>query len=209
MKKLLMVWCLAVMMLAASQVANASVIYYFTSDHCTGGCIPAGTATAGTVTLDQVGGNVTVSVQLTLPGSYFVTTGAGDDMYFKFNGAPSLASITSISGSTPMSAYQSATPLSFCGDGGGCFTWGIGPTTYLNGNNPDGNLLSFTVVGSTIAALTQPNNLGQIFVADIFGDGVTGLVDVSGPPSVPDGGTTISLLGLAMLGLGCARRLKR
>jgi hypothetical protein len=49
----------------------------------------------------------------------------------------------------------------------------------------------------------------ELFVADILSGttGNTGPVDVNTPPNnVPDGGTTLMLLGSALSGLGLARR---
>src|SRR6185295_7871733 len=50
-------------------------------DHCTGGC---GTMPAGTVTLQQTGTTVDVTVHL-LQGNLFASTGAVDFQAFKFN----------------------------------------------------------------------------------------------------------------------------
>jgi hypothetical protein len=53
------------------------------------------------------------------------------------------------------------------------------------------------------------NGVGQeLFVADILSGttGRTGPVDVNGTPSVPDGGTTVMLLGMAFGALGMVRR---
>ena len=67
--------------------------------------------------------------------------------------------------------------------------------------------ISFSVANATIADLTQPNNLGQVFVADILApNGSTGPVDASTPNGVPDGGATVMLLGAALGALGMARR---
>src|SRR5262245_61743515 len=67
-----------------------AVTFPITSDHCTGGC---GTPPFGTVTVTQNGANVDISVSLA-DSNRFVLTGSADMQYFKFNGAPSLASIT-------------------------------------------------------------------------------------------------------------------
>src|SRR5690242_8656898 len=57
------------------------VVYLLTSDHCTGGC---GTPPFGSVTLNQNGTTVDVTVDL-FGTNAFVKTGAGDDQAFKFN----------------------------------------------------------------------------------------------------------------------------
>jgi hypothetical protein len=88
MKRALAILGVVLMVVAMSQVASASTILSFTSDHCTGGCLPDGVTSAGYVTLTQVGSDVNVAVQLTItPLTYFLATGAGDNLYFKFNDA--------------------------------------------------------------------------------------------------------------------------
>ncbi|SRR6266542_24893 len=208
MKKLLFTAASFVLALGMSQPAHAQTVTYdFTSCHVTGGC--TGTD-FGTVTLTQVGTNVLITLTLAA-GEEFVTTGAGDRQYFKFNDGS--AGTTTVSESSDFYQFNTSSPLlSFCGDGGGCFSYGIGAqTTGTNacttGTCPYSGGITFTVNNTTIADLTQPNNLGQIFVADIrfTGSGLTGLVDVS-PATVPDGGSTVMLLGSALLGIGALRR---
>jgi hypothetical protein len=87
-----------------------------------------------------------------------------------------------------------------------CPTCGNGPTGF-------GGAISFTVNNATIADLTAPNNLGNIFVADVLApNGNTGPVDVSNIPTFP---TTVpepdglALLGLALAGAGWIRRRRK
>src|SRR5437660_7095767 len=67
----------------ALPTAGHAIIFDLTSDHCTGGCGPAGTV-FGTVTLTQVGTAVDVTVHTNDPFGY-AKTGAADDQAFKFN----------------------------------------------------------------------------------------------------------------------------
>jgi len=54
--------------------------------------------------------------------------------------------------------------------------------------------------------LTAPNNLGNVFVADVLApNGSTGPVDATTPRNVPDSGSTALLLGLGLFGLGFVR----
>src|SRR5215468_5475056 len=96
-KYLVILFCL--LGLGLSQRANA-LSFDLTSDHCSGGCGPAGTI-FGTVNLVQNGTTVDVTVHLNSPFA-FANTGSADNTEFKFNGAPSLASIT-VDARTPFS----------------------------------------------------------------------------------------------------------
>jgi hypothetical protein len=189
--------------------------FNFTSDHCTGGCGPQ--SSFGTVTLTQVGNNVTVVVSL-LHGNQWVQTGAGGNMYFLFDNAGiNLADITNI----VMSGNPGGPTTAFAGpihaDGTGNWMWGIGCATCpTGGTGAFGGSLTFTVVGTTLAEMEvghAVNGFGtELFVADILSGttGKTGLVDVNTPPQgVPDGGATLMLLGAALGTLGMARRYLR
>src|SRR5215468_12515037 len=87
-KKLwLIVPLVAVLMaLTAPSASAADVSFNLTSDHCTGGCGPAGTI-FGTVALTQNGTTVDVVVHLNT-GFAFANTGAADNQAFKFNAGP-------------------------------------------------------------------------------------------------------------------------
>lgn len=206
MKKLLLTIATFVMAFGVSQSAHAATVTYnFTSCHITGGC---GDATSyGTVTLTE-NGTGGVDFVVSLSGSeFFVATGAGDDQYFKFNNT----NTDTVTENSALIQYNISSPLgTFCGDGGGCFSYGIGPQGGCAQGTcplPVGTVLTFTVNNATIADLTTLNNLGNIFVADVNIAGNTGLIDVSTPPvTVPDGGSTAMLLGSALLGLGALRR---
>jgi|SRR5215471_4149379 len=193
---------LAIGLLGAAPAAQA-VSFDLTSDHCTGTCGPTGTV-FGTVTLTQNGANVDITVSLA-SGFSWAKTGSADFQEFKFNGAPSLASITvdqTFSGQTL--AAQTGT---FNGDGTGNFTFGIACTTCGNGSlAPLNSNIVFHVAGATVAQLTQSNGT-NIFVADVFSSltGNTGPVDASAPTSTPEPSSTL-LLSLGLLGVGVVSR---
>lgn len=191
-------------------VQNASAITYdITSDHATGGL---GTPPFGTVELIQ--NLTTVDVTVSLASGYsFVSTGAADNMDFKFNANDvALGEITVDQNAIyPLFAATG----SFNGDGTGNFGFGITGYTGLknDGSQPNGAAgafdtdIKFHVANATIADLTHPNNLGILFVADLLApNGNTGPADVT-VPGVPDGGLTLALLGLALAGLGSFSKL--
>ena len=195
---------LALAALLALPMGAMAISYDITSDHATGGL---GTAPFGTVGLIQNGTTVDVTVHL-VAGYQFVLTGAADFMDFKFNATGvALGDITINQNAIyPLVAQTGA----FNGDGTGLFAFGITGTGQPNGlAGGFSSDIIFHVASATIADLTQVNNLGNIFVADLYSatTGNTGPADVSTPPTtVPDGGTTMLLLGAAISGLALLRR---
>jgi hypothetical protein len=188
---------------SAQATSITQAVYPITSDHATGGL---GTAPFGTVTLTEVGGNLDVSVVLNA-GYSFVLTGAADFQDFKFNATGVAVSDITITQNAPYTLVASTG--TYNGDGTGLFGFGITGTGQGNGlagtfNSP----ISFSIANATIADLTQPNNLGILFVADLYSSstGNTGPADVTPSTSVPDGGATVTLLGAALVGLAGFRK---
>src|SRR5262245_9509213 len=120
-----LVAALAVLGLCATAgSARASTIFDLTGDHCTGGCGPG---PFGSITLNQNGTSVDVTVHLVSP-NMFVKTGSVDFQAFKFNATDVVVGdITvdqTVSGQTL--AAQTGT---FNGNGTGPFVFGIACTT--------------------------------------------------------------------------------
>ncbi len=185
-----------------------TITYNITSDHSTGGLgfPPSG---GGTVMLQNDGvGGVNVTVHLNTPYE-FVLTGSADFQDFKFNVTGVSPGVITVAAHTPTLVADTG---NFNGDGTGNFGFGItGPT---QGNGAAGAFSSnivFNVAGVSIGNLTQPNNLGIIFVADVYNsdpaNGNTGPADVTGT-AVPEPGILI-LLGIAMTAVGVASRYVR
>ena len=68
--------------LAISPAGATIITYQITSDHCTGGCL-GGLTSLGTVTVNDAGGNLAFSIDLTASNSGLVKTGF--DGSFAFN----------------------------------------------------------------------------------------------------------------------------
>src|SRR5262245_18711469 len=113
----------AVLLLGAGS-ARATTIFDLTSDHCTGGC---GTPPFGTVTLDQSGANVDITVHLFSP-NLFVRSGAADFMAFKFNAIDVVVGDITVDQTV---AGETLAPQTGAlnGDGTGLFAFGIQCTT--------------------------------------------------------------------------------
>ena len=183
-----------------------AVSYDITVDHSSGSGL--GTPPYGTVTLNQNGSAVDFTVHL-VTGYEYVLTGAGDNMDFKFNATGvSLGDIT-ITQNAPKTLI--AQTGSFNGDGTGSFGFGITGDGQKNGGaGKFASDIMFSVANSTIGDFTTANSLGFLFVVDIISpDGKsTGPAAVTGTNtrSVPDGASTMALLGTGLAGLGLVRR---
>ncbi len=182
-----------------------SITFQITSDHSTVGL---GIPPFGTVTLTQNGVNVDFNITLAT-GYDFLQSGSTDGQFFKFNGlGVTVGDIVNINQNFTNFVLIADTGT-FNGDGTGNFTFGITSVPPVNGNStPYFGPLTFTVDNATIADLTQPNNNGILFVADLFSvsTGGTGPADVTPGGKVPDSGATAMLLGLGLSGLGLVRR---
>ena len=207
---------LGVALIATATPAQA-IDFNLTSCHVTGGC---GTQTVfGTVTLTQNGANVDFVVSLA-GGNRFVQTGSADQQLFKFNGAAGAGNIINEATANPLNAVPGGLqglPGPFNQPNTGNFGFGIACATdpCNGGSTPVFTGLTFTVTNATIAQLTLPNNLGNIFVADILCGaaqtgcvGLTGPVDVSAVPG-PIVGAGLPGLVVSCLGLFALNRRRR
>jgi len=197
-----------VLSLGVGSASASTITFDLTSDHCSGGtgCVPDGTS-AGLVTITDVSSGV-VSVNVTLGSAFqFVSTGFETDFGFNLSGDPMITFSSVSAGFTPNANPETAGSLHM--DGTGFFEYGVNCTACgSGGSNPQTGPLSFTITGTGLSTSSfQVNDLGQYFAVDLLGQGRTGAVDASTPnTSVPDGGSTVTLLGSALLGLGILRR---
>jgi PEP-CTERM motif-containing protein len=206
--------CLALVlgvMLGGATFAHATTVSFnLASDHCSGGCGPAGTI-FGTVTLnDNNGPNVTVTVHLNNPYA-FAKTGSVDFQAFLFSGVGVALGDITVAAHTPVLV---ATAGPYTASNIGTFQFGIGCPSCANGlSDAFTNDIVFTVANATIADLTQPlAGTNHVFAADIgnLQTGATGPIDADtgGPPQNTPEPTTLTLLGVATLGLGAMLRRK-
>jgi len=201
------------MALVATATPAQAVTFDLTSCHVSGGDC-GGQTSFGTVTLTQNGASVDFVVSLA-GGNRFVQTGSADQQLFKFNGAASAGNIINEATANPLNAV----PGGLQGFAGafnqpvtGNFGFGIACATdpCNGGSTPVFTGLTFTVTNATIAQLTVPNNLNNLFVADVLiaSNGQTGPVDVTGPGVVPEP-TTLLMVGTALVGLGAGWRRRQ
>jgi hypothetical protein len=209
MKKLTLLAAVAVIVVGGSGSAKASVIYDLTSNHCSDAtaCGSPGTI-FGNVTLDQNGANVDITVALNNPPYVWAKTGSVDDMAFKFNATGVVLGDITVNQTFAGQTLAAATGA-LNGDGTGNFVFGIQCTTCGGGlSTVVFSNIVFHVANATIADLTAPNNLGNVFVADIGNstNGATGPIDASTPHTPVPEPISLSLVGGGLLALGLFRK---
>jgi len=175
-----------------------------------GGC---GTGPYGTVTLTQVGANVSVTVALD-NGYYFTdSSGAGKSIYFDLNTA-STATIAIIT-----SGFSLDSGSVHGGAIDGAYTPGTGTWNYAiecgdvscpggaGGNHLDAATLTFTVDGVTISNFV-PNADGNMFAVSVFSSAANGGAGGSGQAVVTPEPESMFLFGSGLLLLGALFRKK-
>jgi len=210
MKKTLGMALVALALVGSATVANATPITLnILSDHCTGGCGPQ-TGGFGTISLTEVDFNSVAVVINLLNGNKFADTGFDGIVGFNLIGNPTVT-YTDVSAGFEGLGYGPYSKF----NGFGTFEYAIAGTFGNGGGNAVFGPLMFTVNASS--AITAQSFLefssgkgeSAYFVVDILSGttGNTGLVDVSTIPNrVPDGGSTATLLGSVLLGVGLLRQ---
>lgn len=159
---------LTTLMLGVGAATASATTYNLTSDHCSGGCGPAGTI-FGTVTLTQNGTTVDVTVHLNSP-YWFAKTGSVDSQAFVFNGTGVALGEISVNQTVPGETLVAGN-AGYTASGIGSFTFGISCSTCGGGlSDKFNNDIVFHVANASIADLTGG---AQPFGADL-GNGLTG-----------------------------------
>ena len=179
----------------------------------TGSLVCAQPAQAYTVTLQQVGSNVvaTGSGAINLTGLTFVISGADNPGVVPFSGVISTGPFASMidvyqgfTGPTDFGSGAGALPNTASGDFVGISGVGLGlfvPLNYISGTALSD---SMTFNNATFASLgVTPGTYEWTWGSGLPNQNFTLIIGGAG---VPDGGSTVSLLGFALLSLTVLRR---
>ena len=199
----------AAILCSAGATQAATITYTITSDHCTGGCLTNQT-NGGTITVTDTGAN-TVQVDVELANlNKFVNTGLDGTVDFNLAGNPTITySGLPANWDVLNSATNTAPAGSLHFDGLGDFEYGVEWVGGVGGGGADGSSLIFTITGTGLSSASFESNGTAFFGIDIISGttGNTGAVDAGpGTVTVPDGGSTLTLLGSVLLGVGMLRR---
>jgi VPDSG-CTERM motif len=231
MRRLLFTCCIALGFgFVAVPKASADTITLNLNDiYCN--CLPTGSTDGGTVTLTtNADGSVTFDVDLSNSLLYH-DTNAFALFAFNYTGSDALTldSISQSGWTLVLGTNQDPTGVKMDG-AGQAYTYGIVCASCSNFTGV--NEFTFTVSGDstlTLAMFETTGSNNNDFAAAVYnstttsctgviggGDGAnqstaqastgTNGTDTCGGTSVPDGGTTVGLLGLGLLGLGYLRR---
>jgi len=189
---------IAVACLGLQQAKADSVTYMLTN----GNSPSLGTGPFGTVTVSLTGNTATIT--FTAAAGYLFVDGSAVDVNVNAN-SWTVANITS--NGNPVSDSGSGNV-----DGFGIFNQTLSQQNASNG----ASLVTFTLTNTsgTWASASQvliANGSGWLVAAHIFlvgSNGITGFA-AGNTTTVPDGGTTVMLLGAALGALGMARRFIR
>jgi hypothetical protein len=231
MKNLFSFAMVGLLALAAAPAKADTLIFAFTSDHCTGGC-STGASNMGTITVSDVSTGV-VSVHVTLQSGFgFVDTGAGAGASFFFrllsNPTITYSGITSGWSIPNVIPSNQQAAGSYAGDGLSnqyeyalaCNPPGSSTGCGSGGSSPKAPPLDFTVTASGLTAASfndTGNASGSPFAADVIStNGNTGLIDASlcsnctlstTGGQVPEP-TSIILMGTMVIGIASICRKK-
>jgi hypothetical protein len=218
MKKLLMTACVLAGIGAATPafaIPTSEVQYLLSSFVGTGS--PA-SGPYGTVTLDQIGSNVMVTVALDSPPSAgFVDTGAGSALLFNLMNVPTIT----ITGLTAGYTLVSTTNGDIHADGSGDWDFaitcaaGTSPACGTGGSNPAPGPFSFTV-DNVLLSQFIPNDSNYYFASDLcIGTvsntggciGATGdVVATAGTVTQVPEPSTLALFGAGLMAFWALRR---